>query len=143
MPGLYSAGILLLITFLAGANGGADADVGGLGTRTNNPDQLQDDILAAMKDSGVLDEWKEKLDDMLYNDKEDDDSQKKERKKLPVINDQEREMLRSFIDEYKSDGNLKISTELILNIVERVQKTPKPNLPQIFVQLGPVIDVIK
>jgi len=141
MPGLHS-GILLLITFLAGANGGADADVGGLGTRTNNPDQLQDDILAAMKDSGVLDEWKEKLDDMLYNDKEDDDSQKKEKKKLPVINDQEREMLRSFIDEYKSDGNLKISTELILNIVERVQKTPKPNLPQIFVQLGPVIDVV-
>ena len=51
-------------------------------------------------------------------------------------------MLRSFIDEYKSDGNLKISTELILDIVERVQKTPKPNLPQIFVQLGPVIDVV-
>ena len=51
-------------------------------------------------------------------------------------------MLRSFIDEYKSDGNLKISTELILNIVEKVQKTPKPNLPQIFVQLGPVIDVV-
>ena len=117
--------------------------MGGLGTRNNNPDQLQEDILAAMKDSGVLDEWKEKLDDMLYNDKEaEEDSQKKERKKLPVINDQEREMLRSFIDEYKSDGNLKISTELILNIVERVQKTPKPNLPQIFVQLGPVIDVV-
>merc|ERR1711936_1148349 len=141
MPGLHS-GILLLIIFLARANGGADADVGGLGTRNNNPDQLQEDILAAMKDSGVLDEWKEKLDDMLYNDKEEGDSQKKERKKLPVINDQEREMLRSFIDEYKSDGNLKISTELILNIVERVQKTPKPNLPQIFVQLGPVIDVV-
>ena len=136
------AGILLLIFFLAGARGGADADVGGLGSRKNNPDQLQDDILAAMKDSGVLDEWKEKLDDMLYNEIEDDDSQKKERKKLPVINDQEREMLRSFIDEYKSDGNLKISTELILDIVERVQKTPKPNLPQIFVQLGPVIDVV-
>ena len=136
------SGILLLLTFLAGAHGGADADVGGLGARKNNPDQLQDDILAAMKDSGVLDEWKEKLDDMLYNEIEDDDSQKKERKKLPVINDQEREMLRSFIDEYKSDGNLKISTELILDIVERVQKTPKPNLPQIFVQLGPVIDVV-
>ena len=95
-----------------------------------------------MKDSGVLDEWKEKLDDMLYNDVQEEDSQKKEGKKLPVINEQEREMLRSFIDEYKSDGNLKISTELILNIVERVQKTPKPNLPQIFVQLGPVIEVV-
>ena len=139
---LCFAGILLLVTFLAGARGGADGDVGGLGTRNNNPDQLQEDILAAMKDSGVLDEWKEKLDDMLYNDKEEENSQKKERKKLPVINDQEREMLRSFIDEYKSDGNLKISTELILDIVEKVQKTPKPNLPQIFVQLGPVIDVV-
>merc|ERR1712241_931091 len=139
MPGLHS-GILLLIFFLAGARGGADADVGGLGSRKNNPDQLQDDILAAMKDSGVLDEWKEKLDDMLYNDKEEEEE--KEKKKLPVINDQEREMLRSFIDEYKSDGDLKIATELILNIVERVQKTPKPNLPQIFVQLGPVIDVL-
>merc|ERR1712241_421210 len=139
MPGLHS-GILLLIFFLAGARGGADADVGGLGSRKNNPDQLQDDILAAMKDSGVLDEWKEKLDDMLYNDKEEEEE--REKKKLPVINDQEREMLRSFIDEYKSDGDLKIATELILNIVERVQKTPKPNLPQIFVQLGPVIDVV-
>ena len=31
---------------------------------------------------------------------------------------------------------------MILDIVARVQKTPKPNLPQIFVQLGPVIDVV-
>ena len=28
------------------------------------------------------------------------------------------------------------------SIVDRVQKTPKPNLPQIFVQLGPVIEVV-
>ena len=92
-----------------------------------------------MKDSGVLDEWKEKLDDMLYNEEE---KERKEQKKLPVINEQEREMLRSFIEEYKTDGNLKIPTELILDIVARVQKTPKPNLPQIFVQLGPVIEVV-
>ena len=51
-------------------------------------------------------------------------------------------MLRSFIDEYKTDANLDVSTDLILNIIERVQKTPKPNLPQIFVQLGPVIDIV-
>ena len=99
MPGLHSgrlqaapgglrtvfcvAGILLLVTFLAGANGGAEADVGGLGARgarNNNPDQLQEDILAAMKDSGVLDEWKEKLDDMLYNEVQEEDGQRKEGK---------------------------------------------------------------
>merc|ERR1712117_332904 len=51
-------------------------------------------------------------------------------------------MLRSFIDEYKTDSNLEVSTDLILNIIDRVQKTPKPNLPQIFVQLGPVINVL-
>ena len=133
------AGGLLLLAFLAGVNGGAEANIEGV-VRDNNHHQLQEDILAAMKDSGVLDEWKEKLDEMLYNEEESD---KKERKKLPAINEQEREMLRSFIDEYKSDGNLKISTEIILHIVERVQKTPKPNLPQIFVQLGPVIDVVE
>ena len=92
-----------------------------------------------MKDSGVLDEWKDKLDDMLYNEV---DEKNTEKKKLPVINEQEREMLRSFIDEYKTDANLEVSTDLILSVIDRVQKTPKPNLPQIFVQLGPVIDVI-
>ena len=40
------SGILLLITFLAEARGGADADVGGLGARNNNQDQLQENILA-------------------------------------------------------------------------------------------------
>jgi len=139
MPGLCS-GIVLLVTCLVGVNCGADPTIEAVGVRDgNNHDHLQEEILAAMKDSGVLDEWKEKLDEMLYKEEETD---KKETKKLPVINEQEREMLRSFIDEYKSDGHLQISTDLILQIVERVQKTPKPNLPQIFVQLGPVIDVV-
>merc|ERR1719322_2112405 len=72
----------------------------------------------------------------------DDSAPVKEKKKLPLINDQEREMLKSFIDEYKTDSNIDVSTDLILVIVERVQKTPKPNLPQIFVKLGPVIDIV-
>merc|ERR1719322_1391843 len=72
----------------------------------------------------------------------DDSAPVKEKKKPPLINDQEREMLKSFIDEYKTDSNIDVSTDLILSIVERVQKTPKPNLPQIFVQLGPVIDIV-
>ena len=117
---------------------GAESNVDNIGARGSH-EGLQEEILAAMKDSGVLDEWKDKLDDMLYNEV---DEKKTENKKLPVINQQEREMLRSFIDEYKTDSNLEVSTDLILNIIDRVQKTPKPNLPQIFVQLGPVIDVI-
>ena len=133
----YLPGIFLIVS-LVGVNAGADATIEGVGVRDHH-DHLQEEILAAMKDSGVLDEWKEKLDEMLYKEEESD---KKEKQKLSAINEQEKEMLRSFIDEYKSDGNLKISTELILHIVERVQKTPKPNLPQIFVQLGPVIEVV-
>ncbi len=119
-------------------DGGADSNADNIRTGGHRED-LQEEILAAMKDSGVLDEWKDKLDDMLYNEV---DEKNTEKKKLPVINEQEREMLRSFIDEYKTDANLEVSTDLILSVIDRVQKTSKPNLPQIFVQLGPVIDVI-
>ena len=134
-------GIVPLLLIVA-VDGGLESNVDHAGARASG-DQLQEEILAAMKDSGVLDEWKEKLDDMLYNEIDDTNTaEKQQKKKLPVINEQEREMLRSFIEEYKSDSNLKVSTELILGIIDRVQKTPKPNLPQIFVQLGPVIDVI-
>ena len=134
-------GIVPLLLIVA-VDGGLESNVDHAGARDSG-DQLQEEILAAMKDSGVLDEWKEKLDDMLYNEIDDTNTaEKQQKKKLPVINEQEREMLRSFIEEYKSDSNLKVSTELILGIIDRVQKTPKPNLPQIFVQLGPVIDVI-
>ena len=31
---------------------------------------------------------------------------------------------------------------MILRILERVQKTPSPNLPQLFVQLSPLVDVV-
>jgi len=132
-------GIAPLLLLILGVDGGAESSADNIRAGGHQED-LQEEILAAMKDSGVLDEWKDKLDHMLYNEVDEKSSEKK--KKLPFINEQEREMLRSFIDEYKTDANLEVSTELILGVIDRVQKTPKPNLPQIFVQLGPVIDVI-
>jgi len=107
-----------------------------------NHDHIQEDILSAMKDSGVLKEWKDKLDklDDILNENEVDNG--KVPNKKSVFSQQETDMLVSFIDEYVSEQNVEVSTDLIINIVERVQKSPKPNLPQIFVQLGPVIDVI-
>jgi hypothetical protein len=32
--------------------------------------------------------------------------------------------------------------DLIVRILERVQKTPSPNLAQLFVQLAPLVDVV-
>eukprot|EP00092_Neocalanus_flemingeri_P023421 GFUD01025393.1.p1 GENE.GFUD01025393.1~~GFUD01025393.1.p1 ORF type:complete len:575 (+),score=189.06 GFUD01025393.1:233-1957(+) len=110
-----------------------------------NHDQIQEDILSAMKDSGVLKEWKDKLDklDNMLNDNEIDTEEKLPKtKRKSVLSQQETEMLSSFIDEYISEQKLQVSTDLVLSIVQRVQKTPKPNLPQIFVQLGPVIEVV-
>ena len=112
-----------------------DVNVGG-----NGFDHVQEEILTAMKNSGVLDEMKDKLDDMLYNEEETKEVKKETKKSM--INDQEREMLKTFIDEYKEDSNAVVSTDLVLNILDKVQKTPKPNLPQLFVHLGPVIDVL-
>ena len=73
-------------------------NVGGQGM-----DNVQEEILAAMKDSGVLDEWKDKLDDMLFNEDDTDKKNIKKNVKKPasMINEQEREMLKTFIDEYK------------------------------------------
>jgi len=106
-----------------------------------NDDHIQDDILSAMKDSGVLEEWKDKLDklDGILNENEVDDHIDD---KKSVFSKQQLDMLDSFIKEYSSDQGVDVSTELIISIVNRVQKTPNPNLPQIFVQLGPLIDVI-
>jgi len=63
VPGIF------LIVSLVGVNGGADANIEGVGVRDHH-DHLQEEILAAMKDSGVLDEWKEKLDEMLYKEED-------------------------------------------------------------------------
>ena len=80
-----------------------NVNVGGKGF-----DDVQEEILAAMKDSGVLDEWKDKLDDMLYNDVDTDNKNEKKEAKKPVsnINEQEREMLRNFIDKSLDMGQL-------------------------------------
>merc|ERR1719219_294653 len=65
-------------------------------------------------------------------------------KKSPLSSD-ERSMLVSFIEEYKVDNKKQVSESLVVDIVEKVlnlKLAKKPNLPQIFVQLGPVIDVL-
>jgi len=133
----------LLLTILVSGGAGKESNVENLVNQNN--DHVQEDILSAMKDSGVLKEWKdklEKLDDLLTKENDVDDSNVDEPKKKSVFNKQEIDMLASFINEYSSDQNLDVPTDLIIGIVERVEKSSKPNLPQIFVQLGPIIDVI-
>ena len=133
------SGILVVALLFCEVLGGVEQNVE---NARQKHDHLQEEILAAMKDSGVLKEWKEKLDDMLYQENEVDVNNPPKEQKKSVINKMEREMLTSFIEEYKTDQQLTVPTDLILEVVERVQKTPKPNLPQIFVQLGPVINVL-
>jgi len=133
----------LFLTLLVLEGSGKESNVENLVNQNN--DHVQEDILSAMKDSGVLKEWKEKLeklDDILKKENEIDDTNVDAPKKKSVFNKQEIDMLASFIDEYSSDQNLDVPTDLIISIVERVEKSSKPNLPQIFVQLGPIIDVI-
>ena len=134
--------MLLWLVVLVGA--GVEESVGGHGGARKQQD-VQEDILKAMKDSGVLNEWQEKLEEQLFpeeNEVKTGAGGARKNVKKPVISPQEKEMLRSFVDEYKSDSSLTVDTDVILGIVERVQKTPKPNLPQIFVQLGPIIEVV-
>merc|ERR1719394_1832876 len=58
------------------------------------------------------------------------------------LSSQDRSMLISFIEEYKADNRKSVTNDHILEIVDTIVKNRKPNLPQIFVQLGPVIDVL-
>merc|ERR1719450_99286 len=58
------------------------------------------------------------------------------------LSSQDRSMLISFIEEYKADNRKSVTNDHILEIVDLVTKNKKPNLPQIFVQLGPVIDLL-
>ena len=135
--------MLLWLVVLVGA--GVEESVGGHHGAGRKQQDVQEDILKAMKDSGVLNEWQEKLEEQLFpeeNEVKTGAGGVRKNAKKPVITPQEKEMLRSFVDEYKSDSSLKVDTDVILGIVERVQKTPKPNLPQIFVQLGPIIEVV-
>merc|ERR1712128_128177 len=133
------SGILVVAILFCGAMGGGEQNAD---NARQKHDHLQEEILVAMKDSGVLNEWKEKLDDMLYKENEVDVNNLQKPQKRSMINKAERDMLTSFVEEYKTDQQITVSTDLILGIIERVQKTPKPNLPQIFVQLGPVINVL-
>jgi len=109
-----------------------------------NHDKIQDDILSAMQDSGVLKEWKDKLDklDNILNEENEINENVPKTNRKSYLTQVEKEMISSFIEEYASEQQLGVSTDLLMSIVERVQKTPKPNLPQIFVQLGPVIEVV-
>jgi len=139
----WNIGNMFLIVFLIGVSSAVEKTVGQDGRQKHQ--HLQDEILKAMDESGVLNEWKDKLDDLLYKDNDIDVEeaiQKVQAQKKSVINSEQRQMLLDFVEEYVSDKNLKVDTGLIMNIVERVQKSPKLNLAQIFVQIGPVIDVI-
>jgi len=136
-------GNMVLVFFIIGMTSALEKTVGEDGRQKHQ--HLQDEILKAMDESGVLNEWKDKLDDLLYKDNNIDVEeavQKVAAQKKSVINSEQRKMLLDFVEEYVSDKNLQVDTGLIMNIVERVQKSPKLNLAQIFVQIGPVIDVI-
>jgi len=122
-----------------------DKSMGGDSAARKKHDMLQDEILQAMSDSGVLNEWKDKLDDMLYKDNEipvDAPPSKLKLDRKSLIKPHEKEMIINYIDEYVDDKKVLVNKDLIMRIVERVQKTPKPNLGQIFVQLGPIIEVV-
>jgi len=137
------SGTMFLIILLVGACSAVEKTVGENGRLKHN--QLQDEILKAMDESGVLNEWKDKLDDLLYKDNDinvDEAIKKMGEEKKSVISTEQRKMVSDFVEEYVTDKSLKVDTDLIMSIVERVQKSPKLNLAQIFVQLGPVIDVI-
>jgi len=85
-------------------------------------DSGDDVVLKAMKSSGVVNEMEEKLTGKLSS--------------------QDRDMLVSFVQEYNADNNKDVDTKHVVNIVEKVVKNKKPNMPQIFVQLGPVLDML-
>lgn len=130
--------VLLVGVAVGGAKGGLEENLDKPQGRGKH-DQIQDDILKAMEDSGVLNEWKDKLDDMLYEGNDIDVGGPEERNYLTK---QEETMLHSFVQEYTKENRVKVHSDVIVDIVRRVQKQPSPNLPQIFVQLTPLIDVV-
>jgi len=83
-------------------------------------------VLKAMKNSGVVSDMEQKL----------------RSGQSSSLSSQDRNMLISFIEEYKADNKKAVTNDHILEIVDIIVKNRKPNLPQIFVQLGPVIDVL-
>jgi len=128
---------LLVLTGLVTAGLQENIDRPSSGSQQKH-DKIQDEILAAMKDSGVLNEWQDKLDNLLYEANEVEN----EPKEKNYLSKQDEKMIQSFVEEYAKDKNYKVSSDIVVNIVRRVQKSPSPNLPSIFVQLSPLVDVI-
>ena len=83
----------------------------------NNVDDSEETIVNAMKDSGVLKEWKEKLDKLdeaLSANQVDVDAVKDKAKKktISTLTEQHKEMIASFIQEYKADHKLVVSEKV-------------------------------
>ena len=117
-----SLSVLLVAVVTVDVQCGSEPNIGDNIINTDNDEA----VLKAMKNSGVVDAMNEHL----------------RAAKESQMTDQDRTMLEAFIDEYKSDNNKDVANEHVLEIVDRVMKNKKPNLPQLFVQLGPVIDVL-
>lgn len=105
----------------------------------NKQEHIQDEILQAMKDSGVLDEMQGKLDTMLYENNEVKTENKAPKSYLTA---QEETMMKMFIKEYNDDRKTQVSTDIVMSILRRVVKAPSPNLSSILVKLSPLMDVL-
>jgi len=105
----------------------------------NKQEHIQDEILQAMKDSGVLEEMQGKLDTMLYEKNEVDTEEKVPKSYLTI---QEEGVIKGFIKEYNEDKKAQVSTDIVLGIIRKVVKAPAPNLSSILVKLSPLMDVL-
>jgi len=85
-------------------------------------DSGDDAVLKAMKSSGVVNAMEEELSGGLTT--------------------QDKDMLVSFVEEYNADNNKDVTPKNVVDIVGKIAKNKKPNMPQIFVQLSPVLDLL-
>ena len=109
--------ILVGLTALCCAVLGKEADIDNV-----IRDSGDDAVLKAMKSSGVVNAMEEELSGGLST--------------------QDRDMLVSFVEEYNADNNKDVTPKNVVAIVEKIAKNKKPNMPQIFVQLSPVLDLL-
>jgi len=114
----FLAGLLLSSSMLVSCK---ESDIDNMINHDND-----EAVLKAMKNSGVVSDMEQKL----------------KSGQSSSLSSQDRSMLISFIEEYKADNRKSVTNDHILEIVDLVTKNKKPNLPQIFVQLGPVIDLL-
>ena len=108
----YLAGYLMLLLVVGGQCKDRIGDY-----LVNNVDDSEETIVNAMKDSGVLKEWKEKLDKLdeaLSANQVDVDAVKDKAKKktISTLTEQHKEMIASFIQEYKADHKLVVSEKV-------------------------------